>query len=506
MEAVAHLRLPRRGSLVFHAFLLAIWLPLLAVLVSPALPGFVAAVVHDPSSFDAERNRLRAATPLWNDAVAFYTDALYALGVSGRPGAAEVGRDGWVFLGDIFSGDFSQSLGRRVLDDRDIASWTQTLTLETKWLAARDIPSAIVIAPSKGTIYPDRLPRWSDGGAHTSAFDRVLAAAPALAIIDTRTALRDARRNADTYSALNSHWTDYGAYIAWSNIAPELARRIPALASLRAPALASIGVEDGHNEFAGMLGLEAPNAWTTYRLDQPLGDFTIVAADGSEHTATAGAATDLLDLPRTTRNEHARTSARALVLRDSSGNSLSPFLQDAFRETYQFDHKLGAPNHWPNLAALVERYRPDLVLWVITERYLAEPAGDAAYWRAATAFDCAAAESASQASISPGGDIELEGNGAVYIARVSIDASSDGVIAAEPASDRVSPARINFYRGTNELYFNVDRVKPGDRVALKPGAGVAVKSVETRSGGCLSGSATADEDAATTTSSSPSTR
>jgi hypothetical protein len=506
MEAVANLRLPRRGSLLFHAFLFAIWLPLLAVLVSPALAGFVAAVVHDPSSFDAERNRLRAATPLWNHAVAFYTDALYALGVSGRPGAAEVGRDGWVFLGDIFSGDFSQSLGRHVLDDREVANWTQTLTLETKWLAARHIPSAIVIAPSKGTIYPDRLPRWSNSGAHTSAFDRVLATAPALSIIDTRAALRDARRNADTYSALNSHWTDYGAYIAWSTIAPELAQRIPALASLRAPALASIGVEDGHNEFEGMLGLAAPNAWTTYRLDQPLGDYAIIAGDGSARTAPGGTTTDLLDLPRTTRNEHARTSARVLVLRDSSGNSLSPFLQDAFRETYQFDHKLGAPGHWPNLAALVERYRPDVVLWVITERYLAEPAGDPAYWRAATAFDCAAAESASSTSRSPDGNIELDGDGMVYVVRVIIDASSDGVVAAEPASDRVSPARVNFSAGTNELYFNVDSIKPGDRVTLKPGAGVAVKSVEARTGDCLSVSSIAEDGAATATSSSPSTR
>ncbi|MET0230853.1 MAG: hypothetical protein ABW186_07990 [Rhodanobacteraceae bacterium] len=506
MEAVANLRLPRRGSLAFHAFLLAIWLPLLAVLVSPALPGFVAGVLRDPSTFDAERNRLRAATPLWNRAVAFYTDALYALGVSGRPGAAEVGRDGWVFLGDIFSGDFSQSLGRRVLDDREVAGWTQTFALETSWLAARNIGSAIVVAPSKGTIYPDRLPRWNDGRTHASSLDRILAAAPALPLIDTRAALRDARASADTYSALNSHWTDYGAYVAWTKIAPELGRRIPALASLRAPALASIGVEDGHNEFAGMLGLEASNAWTTYRLEQALGDYAIVADDGATRTAPGVTETDLLDLPRTTRNEHARTSARVLVLRDSSGNSLSPFLQDAFRETYQVDHKLGAPGRGPNLAALVDRFHPDVVLWVIAERYLAESAGDPAYWRAANAFDCANAEAAGPSASASGGNVELAGDGTVYVARVTIDASADGEIAAEPASERVSPRRVNFSRGSSELYFNVDRVKPGDHVTLRPSANVAVKSVETRAGGCLAGSSVTGDGAATAAPSSPSSR
>jgi hypothetical protein len=509
MEAALSLRLPRRGSLAFHAFLLAIWLPLLAVLASPALPGFVAAVVRDPSTFDAERNRLRAATPLWNRAVAFYTDALYALGVSSRPGAAEVGRDGWVFLGDIFSGDWSQSLGRRVLSDREVASWTETVALEKKWLATRGIPSAIVVAPSKGTIYPDRLPRWSGGAAHTSSLDRILAAAPELSIIDTRAALREARKQADTYSALNSHWTDFGAYAAWSKIAPELAQRIPALASLHAPALATIGVEDGHNEFIGMLGLEAPNAWTTYRLEQPLGDYAIVADDGTTRTAPGGAETDLLDLPRTTRNEHARTSARVLVLRDSSANSLSPFLQDAFRETYQIDHKLGAPGQWPNLVALVERFRPDAVLWVITERYLAESAGDLAYWRAANAFDCASAELAPNFANVSGANVELAANDAVYIARVTIDASTDGALAVEPASDRVSPARINFSKGISELFFKADRVKPDQRVTLKSSANArdfAVKSVETRAGGCLSDSSIAKNGAATAPDSSPSTR
>jgi hypothetical protein len=509
MEAAISLRLLRRGSLAFHAFLLAIWLPLLAVLVSPALPGFVTAVLRDPSTFDAERNRLRAATPLWNRAVAFYTDALYALGVSGRPGAAEIGRDGWVFLGDIFSGDWSEALGRRVLSDRAVARWTETLALERKWLATRDIPSAIVVAPSKGTIYPDRLPRWSDGGAHASSLDRILAAAPELSIVDTRAALREARRQADTYSALNSHWTDFGAYVAWSKIAPELARRIPALASLRVPALASIGVEDGHNEFAGMLGLEAPNAWTTYRLAQPLGDYVIVADDGTTRPAPGGAQTDLLDLPRTTRNEHAQTNARVLVLRDSSANSLSPFLQDAFRETYQVDHKLGAQGEWPNLVALVERLRPDAVLWIVTERYLAEPAGDLAYWRAANAFDCATDAAAASLSRVSGEDIELQGNDEVYVARVTIDASKDGALAVEPASDRVSPSRINFSRGRSELFFNLDRVKPDRHVTLKSSGDTrdfAVKSVETRAGGCLSGSSIAANGAATAPDSSPSTR
>lgn len=508
------IRIPTAQRLTYYAFVLAIWLPLLAVLCSPRLRPFAVSVTQDPTAFEAERNRLRAQTPLWNRAVAFYNDSLYALGVSGRPGAAVVGRGGWVFLGDIFNNNFSQAIGRRVLDDREVASWIDTLTLETQWLQMRGIPSAFVVAPAKWSIYPDRLPSWTARLQREHSLDRILAAGGTLPLIDVRAVLREARNHADTYSALNSHWTDYGAWVAWTDIAADLSRRVPALSSLRAPALGSVATGDGHNEFAGMLNISAQNEWTTYRLGEPLTGHVVVNADGSTLAQAGDAQTDLLDLPRMTRNEHARIRQRVLVMRDSSANSLSPFLQDAFEATYQVDHKLGQPDKWPNLVALVERFRPDFVLWVMTERYFNEPAGELDYWRAAENYDCAeprpsgidAAHAAVLSHDADGGknilDLRDE-NARSLVIRLTVDAREDGTLSVQSADGvAISPGRINFSAGLNELFFKIDRVKPAERLALDPTPNVEVKAVEIRSGGCLADSSTARTEMVRTPSAS----
>ena len=365
--------LPR---LLFPLFLATLWLPLIAVFASPQFLPFLRAVRHDPQSFEAERNRLRQATPLWNEAVAGYNDALYTLGVSGRPGVAEAGRDGWLFLGDIFSNNFSQALGRRVLDDAEVARWVAVLAQQQKSLAARGIPFAFVVAPAKWSIYPEYLPAWTDDVHPVHSLDRLVAAAGALPLIDLRAAQRAAKAQAATYSALDSHWTDYGAWVAWKQIAADLNRTNAALPPLHVPALHGVATVDGPGEFEGMLGIAARNRVTKIELEQPLSGYFVVAADGSTRPMPGGSRTDLLDLPRTTRNDAASNRLRVLILRDSTGNALSPFLQDAFYTTYQFDHSLAFPNRRPNVAALVEQLHPDLVLWIMTERYLNERPGD----------------------------------------------------------------------------------------------------------------------------------
>jgi SGNH hydrolase-like domain, acetyltransferase AlgX len=486
-------RLLRRVT--YLAFLVAIWAPLIAVLCSPQLGPFAAHVEADPGSYEAERNRLRLATPLWNRAVAFYSNAMYRLGVNSRPGAALVGRDGWIFLGDIFEANIAQALGRRVLDDNEVAAWTATLGEESRWLAQRHIASAFVVAPAKWSIYPDRLPRWTRKTDRVHSFDRILAARGTLPLIDVRDALREARNHADTYSALNSHWTDYGAWVAWSRIAPEIKRLAPDLPAPRVRALKSVSVSDEDNEFADMLGLDAPNEWTKYVLATPLADALIVAPDGWTTPLPGGAQTNLLDLPRTTRSPSADNRLRVLVLRDSSGNSLSPFLQDAYYETYQVDHRLGQPGTGPNLPALVEAFRPDLVLWIMTERYLNGPLGDPAEWRAANAFDCAHDPLA--AWTGTGSPTQHSGDGAEEsialrdeiarsaVLRLEVEAETGGELSlADVGQSAVQPARVNVASGKNELFFKVNLVEPWSSLVVRHKGNAKTTAVEVRAGDC----------------------
>jgi hypothetical protein len=493
--------------LIFPVFLAALWLPLIAVFGSAQFSPFLRAIHQDPQSFEAERNRLRQATPLWNDAVAGYNRALYAIGVSGRPGAAEIGRDGWMFLGDIFNNNFSQAIGRRVLDDAEVARWTSVLTLQQQWLATRGIPSAFVVAPAKWSIYPEYLPQWTEGLHPVHSLDRLAAAAGPLSMIDLRATLLEAKAQAATYSALDSHWTDYGAWVAWKQIATDLNRAIPALPMLNVPSLRGMSSVDGAGEFEGMLGISATNRVTTYELSQPFSDAVIVAADGSVRPLPGGTRTDLLDLPRMTRNDAAGNRLRVLILRDSTGNALSPFLQNAFHTTYQVDHSFGVPKRRPNLAGLVDQLHPDLVLWIMTERYLNESPGDPDEWRAANDFDCNASDSLGVWShenaargFSVDGDatlatpmtVSVDAASGTRILRVDLQAAAAGTLLVESSEGLAARRSIDYIAGANEWFLPLSANVGTLTFSTGAPAQANIRRIEIRAAsklGCASGAA-----------------
>lgn len=379
-------------KLVNVLFVLFMWLPLACVLASGKLVAALRATATAPQEWARQKEVLRRSTPLWNRSVEAYTKTMYSLGTTSNPGVAVIGRQGFVFLGDDFSRNISQASGRRVYDARETSEWLEVLRAQNSWLKRQDIDLLFVVAPAKWSIYPEKLPRWIDRRAkHT--LDGLVAQAGGLPLLDIRGGLKTARSEADTYSPMNSHWTDFGAYVAWKQIAAALGAQDPAYGGLYVPPYAGVTVADDNNEFAGMIGLTRSNPWTMPVYRSALPAYEVINENGSGSVVFGGAVkTDLLYLPRHTRNVYASNKAKVLVMRDSTGNSLSPFLQAAFAETIQVDHRLGTPESATELVPLVQKYHPDLVIYIMTERYLDGPLGSADRWRRLAAADVSGAK------------------------------------------------------------------------------------------------------------------
>lgn len=352
------------------AFMLALWAPLLAVLASPRLPGFVRAIAAAPDRLDSEQDALRRATPLWNAAVAGYNRVLYALGTTSDRSIAVAGRDGWLFLGDRFQSSFSQALGRVAADDAGIGRWAESVRSQEAWLAARGIGFAFVVSPAKWSVHPEKLPAWASF-ARVHPLDRLLATRASAQMPDLRGALREASRTTPTFSPFNSHWTNYGAWVAWRELVHDLGKAQIPWGSLPIPSPRAIPIVAGYNEYAGMLSLDLDNPWTGFEPEPPFPPYAIEAPDGTLSEVPGSTQTNLLDLPRVTRNARAPNPRTILLLRDSTADSMSLFFQASFARTVQVDHALAGPGERPDLAMLVDRHRPDLVIWFVAERYLA---------------------------------------------------------------------------------------------------------------------------------------
>ena len=481
--------------LVVALFLLAICAPAFAVATSPKVVSVVAAMLRDPSQNAVQVEILRRSTPLWTKAVEVYNTLLYRLRTSPNPNYGALGQDGWILLGDANNHSFSQSIHRLSLQGDQITEWAGVLDDEARWLARHHIPMVFVVAPSQLSVYPEKAPRFAAPWMpRPSSFDEVLAAKPTLPLLDLRPALKEGRAIGETYSPMNSHWSDLGGYVAWQQIAKRLESVLPGFKPFGVDDLAGIEhVPDYFSEYRSMLSIDAPNPWDRYILKTPFPDYQILGDAG--RVAKGSERTGLLDLPRQTLNPNATSNLKVMVLRDSMGDAISPFLQASFRETVQLNHHYTQyPKDRINLIGAVERYKPDVVVYIMTERYFEQPLGNFYYWYSVDTFDNISpahdlvwsTTAGAAGPISVSGDLTLDQPLVVHwqndgnpryqnVVRLLARAGGYGAVRLEfKVGGKATRVTNEYWEGNNELYFQIPATVDDDTVTLVkdyPGGG-----------------------------------
>ena len=378
---------------VVGAFVATLLLPGLALSFSPKIRQAASAIVAGDYDSTVLRQTLRDSTPLWAKASTAYGTALFRLQTSSNTRNGIIGKDGFIFLGDAYQDAFSQAIHRQTLSDEQATAWVEVLDLQRSWLAARGIPMLFVVGPSPATIYPDKLPDWATLElGRPSSLDRILSACTRIgskvSIVDLRKALTDARARADTYSPRNTHWSEFGGWVAWTQVAKALVGIMPDLRAFGTDNTVGVVTNpDGGSDYVNLLGVDVKNPWTRYQLTTPFPAMEIAGEDGSV-LRSSGTQTNIALLPRTTRTADAPSRKRALVIRDSTGDALSPFLQATFEATDQLRIRLSAdgtriipPDQIRLIVDEVERFKPDVVIYIMTERLLIMPFEDGGQWQ-----------------------------------------------------------------------------------------------------------------------------
>lgn len=294
-------------------------------------------------------------------------------GSAARGGAGEVlaGRDGWLF----FTGD-------RVIDDyrctrpfatEELTAWTRVLRERRDWLAARGIAYVLVLAPNKHTVYGEFLPESITRIGGVSRLDQLTAALAAVDdfhVIDLRAALLPAKKHVRVYHRTDTHWNDAGAFVAAEEIAARLTGVVPGVSRVAAPdsALPFVTRErpTAGGDLANMLGLAdlLPEDRVELILPQPLRAMPteplfappgLTARSYMTSAATGGG------------DSGGEQRPAALILHDSFGEALAPFLGDHFRRTdFLHTYDFAVAQAW--LEQLPLDQRPQVVIQEYVER------------------------------------------------------------------------------------------------------------------------------------------
>jgi hypothetical protein len=376
-------------TIINTVFIGALLIPPAAAILSPQFRTFASAVIANPASIPVQKEALRRATPLWSDGISLYNTALYYIGVSPNPNVMAMGKDGYMFLGNDHVKAYDQVTRRLNPPQSEIEAWVNTFEYERNYLKQRGIPMLFVVAPSTGTVYADKLAHVPAGFAgNPTLFDRVLKLTKerGLPLLDVRADLIEGRKTAETYSKLNSHWSDFGAYVAWQKIAPEIEKIMPGQKLAGVGDKIRVETVNSGNEAEGLLNIHVPNDWTRPVREQPFPNYNVIMSDGAQRSVSGETLTGFLELPRETVSPNATSSLRTLVLTDSMGASLSPYWTASFKELLQVNHHVRLPPEKLDFEGTVEKFKPDFVFYLMTERYFTVPLGDLDAFKAQAAF------------------------------------------------------------------------------------------------------------------------
>ncbi|HEX8136050.1 MAG TPA: hypothetical protein VF544_00525 [Pyrinomonadaceae bacterium] len=263
-----------------------------------------------------------------------------------------VGREGWLF----FAGERSLESYRRTdpLSQEQLARWRQVLEARRDWLAQRGIRYLFTVAPDKHSIYPEYMPPGIVRLGQQSRLDQLIAYLRQhsdIEILDLRPALFEAKTRHRIYHLTDTHWNDYGAFVAYQSIIKEVTKSFPEVQPLPESALEVSRQQTTGKDLATMLGL--PDKFTEDDFSvRPRPEFAAeIRGNASEPYELVVAEQKGSGLPR------------LVMFRDSFAAPLVPFLATHFsRSVFIWNKEL-------NLR-LIEAERPGIVIHEIVERYL----------------------------------------------------------------------------------------------------------------------------------------
>jgi len=306
---------------------------------------------------------------------------LYRIGISTDPQQVIVGRDGWLYLGDEHAE--IRSVARRGQTPDDVARGCEIAAASEVW-EARLKQSGVrsyrfIIAPDKGTIYPEHLPDWARP-QEASALDALAGCAGNGSFLDLRETLLRAREEAaePLYYRTDTHWNSLGAGYAFAALMSTLAPAEPPLTWEQGQATEVIRVDfRSGGDLARFLRLQASLA----DIEPVVAMLANTAVETTHYDHASGrvirsGGNPEFDVPRQpvrVVSPAALNDKKVLWLRDSFGNALAPYMAATFTESVQLHWSEAFRDAGPNYADLVDAWRPDYVIVSVVERNALDP-------------------------------------------------------------------------------------------------------------------------------------
>ena len=262
-----------------------------------------------------------------------------------------IGQKGWLYF--TIEGDLiSKYRGIVTLSPEESNEWIREMSSRVDFLKERGIACWFIIVPEKSTIYPQFLPEWCTkiGPSLTDTLVQKLKEQEKIKWIDLRPLLIEASKQSQVYFKYDTHWNDYGAYLAYQYVMQQIRKDV------NVSPLEMNQIRFVHKELSGDLAT-ALSLNGYLKEDGPVVEILrprVIHRTQGDYQKEGWVATTSVP------------SCRAMILCDSYVNSfMSKYLEESFSYSY-FKHHNGIEFN----KDLILHQKPDVVLYFVVERFL----------------------------------------------------------------------------------------------------------------------------------------
>ncbi|MCK5888795.1 MAG: hypothetical protein KAG19_02515 [Methylococcales bacterium] len=371
MTSCSHLKIDKLflilvfGLVIYIPFFVWVVLPYQAVstiekrtlALPPGLPNSMATIKQYPKSFNryySDHFGLREYL------TRSYFRLVYSLGMKNSVGEVTFGKDDWLFLGNIEPGE--KDYGDPMADATHVSQFSveqlegfaQSIRAIQSWIEGQGVKYIFVIAPSKYSIYFDKMPDYIIKQNKESATDQLvsyLRKHTDVNVVDLREALLEEKKKHIVYLKTDTHWNYYGANAAQFEMMTQVATFFP-------NQVVPFYLEDNQFEVSIKDGGDLAGLIKTGRITEELAEPIFDGFCQAEYSET------LIDETKIGETRCESESLKALVFGDSFFSTLQPFISRYFNKTTY----VRAQMNYKHLKEYIELESPDIVIEELVER------------------------------------------------------------------------------------------------------------------------------------------
>jgi len=275
------------------------------------------------------------------------------MGVDPLPLKVVEGSNGWLFPGDSHSNVIKETKGIVNFSRAELHKLETVITERNRWLVTKGVVSYLAVAPDKLSVYGDQL-QIKPSPKKTKAMQLdSLSTALKSNFINLKERLNPAQI---LYMKTDSHWNDYGAFLAYQSLMDMVKRDFPdvPVAQLNDFSIDTLTVYQ--QDLTKLLSMERRDSKIVLKRKHP-GRSKYVA----EKSVPIPLRYDLNPALYEQRYKSDINALKVVVFRDSFTSNLEQFIVESFGEvlfiwSHEFNQKI------------IETEKPDIVIEIIIER------------------------------------------------------------------------------------------------------------------------------------------